>query len=89
MLVRNWITEHIGSGYINFERLRDELLTRAEDAGLDVSAREIRVVLEKLISNGNIETCQFLAEDQCYRPTVYDDSNIYWYWFRVKAEASP
>lgn len=84
MLVRQWITERIGQGYVNFENLRSELLSRADEAGLDVSASEIRVVVEKLIATGDIETCQFLAEDQCYQPTVYDNSNIYWYWFRMR-----
>lgn len=82
MLVRRWIDEQLEQGVISFERLCAELLKRAARDGLDVTPREIRVVLERLIRDGNVETCQFLAEDQCYRPTVYDDSNIYWYWFR-------
>lgn len=87
MLVRTWITERVGAGYVNFERLSNELLARAENDGLDVTRREIRVILEKLISDGQVETCQFLAEEQRYDPTVYDNSNIYWYWFRMKREA--
>lgn len=83
MLVRHWITERIGAGTVNYERLAGALLARAEAAGLDISAQEIRVVLEKLIADGVVEPCQFLAEEQCYRPTVYDNSNIYWYWFRL------
>ena len=82
MLVRQWINEQLDQGVTSFERLRDELLQRAARDGLDITPREIRVVLERLIRDGNVETCQFLAEDQCYRATVYDDSNIYWYWFR-------
>ncbi|GEM_PF-1151343 len=86
MLVRNWIAEQVGLGYINFERLSQRLLARAEETGVDVSASEIRVVLEHLIRDGRVETCQFLAEEQRYHPTVYDDSNIYWYWFRLKSD---
>jgi len=89
MLVRDWINERVGLGYVNFERLRHELLKRAQEAGLDISAGKIRVVLEKLIRDGSIETCQFLAEEQRYHPTLYDNSNIYWYWFRLKDCASP
>jgi len=86
MLVRQWIAERVGRGYVNFERLNDELLARAQSEGLDITSQEIRVVLEKLIRDGAVETCQFLAEDQRYQPTIYDDSNIYWYWFRMRQE---
>ncbi len=89
MLVRDWIIERVGRGYVNFERLSAELLGRAESAGVSVSAQEIRVVLERMIRRGEIESCQFLAEDQRYSPTVYDDSNIWWYWFRLPAPISP
>lgn len=83
MLVRDWIAERIGAGYVNFEHLSRALAERAEAAGIDVSAAEIRVVLERMIRDGQVETCQFLAEDQRYGRAVYDDSNIWWYWFRL------
>lgn len=88
MLVRSWITERVGDGYVNFERLSRALLDRADNAGLNVTTAEIRIVLEKMIADGIIEPCQFLAEEQYYRPTLYDNSNIYWYWFRL-AEKAP
>lgn len=82
MLVGQWILAEVGGEGASFERLCRALLGRAEDAGLDVSVAEIRVVLEKLIADGRVETCQFLAESQAYQATVYDDSNIHFYFFR-------
>ena len=88
MLVRQWISERVGGGYVNFERLCVDLMQRADSEGIDVTTREIRVILEKLIRDGTVETCQYLAEDQRYQATIYDDSNIYWYWFRMRQGAA-
>ena len=86
MLIKQWITERVKKGYINFERLSQELLNRADSRGIDISQGEIKIVLERMIRDGRVETCQYLAEDQIFSPTVYDNSNIYWYWFRLKAD---
>ncbi|MCB1747864.1 MAG: hypothetical protein H6977_12375 [Gammaproteobacteria bacterium] len=88
MLVRQWINERLaGGGVVNFERLARDLVARGEDAGLDVGRKEVRVVLERMIRDGQVDTCQFLAEDQVYAPTVYDDRYIHFYWFRLHATA--
>ena len=71
---------------MNFERLSRELLSKAESYGVDISQGEIKIVLERLVRDGHVETCQYLAEDQVFSPTIYDNSNIYWYWFHVKAD---
>ena len=86
MLIKQWITERVKEDYVNFERLSQELLNRAKDIGIDISQGEIKIVLERLIRDGHVETCQYLAEDQIFSPTVYDNSNIYWYWFRLKSD---
>jgi hypothetical protein len=84
MLIAAWITERLAEGYTGFEPLSAAIVERAAESGLDTSAREIRVILEKLIRDGTVEPCQYLAEDDCYEPTVYDNSNIYFYAFRLK-----
>ncbi len=84
MLIAKWITERLADGYAGFEPLSAEIVDRAADSGLLTSAREVRVILEKLIREGTVEPCQYLAEDDCYEPTVYDNSNIYFYAFRLK-----
>ena len=64
-----------------------EIVDRAADRGLTTTASEVRVILEKLIRDGTVESCQYLAEDSCYEPTIYDGSNIYFYAFRLKRQA--
>lgn len=86
MLVRQWISEIAGEDFVTFESLRHLIDVRAESVGIEVSESEIRVVLEKLIASGEIATCQYLAESQSYGATVYDNSNIYWYFFRAANE---
>jgi hypothetical protein len=88
MLVRQWIREHLAAGTVaNFERLARDLAGRAAEAGVAVSRNEVRVVLERMIKDGQVDPCQFLAEDQVYAPTVYDDRHIHFYWFRLHATA--
>ncbi|MCZ6664237.1 MAG: hypothetical protein O7B81_02920 [Gammaproteobacteria bacterium] len=84
MLIANWITERLNEGIIGFELLSAEIVTRAAGKGLETSAREVRVILERMVRDGKVETCQYLAEDDRYEPTVYDKSNIYFYTFRLK-----
>ena len=84
MLIADWITERLADGYFGFEPLSTEIVSRAADGGLITSAREVRVILEKLIRDGTVIPCQYLAEDDCYEPTVYDGTNIYFYAFRLK-----
>ena len=86
MLIKQWITERVKEDYVNFERLSGELLSKAEHHGVDVSKGEIKIVLERLIRDGQVEACQYLAEDQVFSPTIYDNSNIYWYWFHLKTD---
>ena len=85
MLARRWIEEHLLEGIDNFTRLSRSLVARAEREGLDMTTREIRVVLDRLISDGRVEPCQWLAEDQRYAPTVYDNKSVHFYWFRLNA----
>lgn len=86
MLARRWIEEHLHEGIDNFARLSRSLVARAEREGVNMSPAEIRVVLDRLISDGRVEPCQWLAEDQRYSPTVYDNKSIHFYWFRMKPE---
>ncbi|MGE0484635.1 MAG: hypothetical protein AB7Q81_10885 [Gammaproteobacteria bacterium] len=88
MLVRQWIRERLAAGTVaNYEQLARDLAARASAAGLEVGRREIRVVLERMVKDGQVDSCQFLAEDQVYAPTVYDDRYIHFYWFRLHATA--
>ncbi|MEE2983531.1 MAG: hypothetical protein VX929_09575 [Pseudomonadota bacterium] len=84
MLIAEWITERLADGIIGFELLSADIVTRAAGTGLETSAREVRVILERMVRDGKVETCQYLAEDDRYEPTVYDKSNIYFYTFRLK-----
>ena len=84
MLIAEWITERLADGIIGFELLSADIGTRAAGTGLETSAREVRVILERMVRDGKVETCQYLAEDDRYEPTVYDKSNIYFYTFRLK-----
>jgi uridine phosphorylase len=85
MLIAEWITERLAEGVMGFELLSAAIVARAAERGLETTAREVRVILERLIRDGKVETCQYLAEDDRYEPTVYDKSNIYFYAFRVKS----
>ena len=85
MLVGDWILETLGAGYANYEQLCTLVGGRAADQGLAVGNGEIRVLLERMIRDGRVEPCQFLAEEQRYAPTVYDGSHIFWYWFRPRS----
>ena len=84
MLITDWITERLAEGITGFELLSTYIVTRAAGTGLKTSAREVRVILERMVRDGKVETCQYLAEDDRYEPTVYDKSNIYFYTFRLK-----
>ena len=84
MLIADWITERLAEGYAGFEPLSAEIVDRAAEGGLITSTREVRVILEKLIRDGTVVPCQYLAEDDCYERTIYDNSNIYFYAFRLK-----
>ena len=85
MLIKNWIQEHVSFNYINFEILCRKLLVRARKTNYETSENEIRILLERLISEDKVEAYQFLAEDRRYSPTIYDKRNIYWYWFKSKS----
>jgi len=86
MLITSWITERLAKGHTAFEPLSADIVTRAADRGLTATSSEVRVILEKLIRDGTVESCQYLAEDSCYEPTIYDGSNIYFYTFRLKGQ---
>jgi hypothetical protein len=86
MLITSWITERLAKGHTAFEPLSADIVTRAADRGLTATSSEVRVILEKLIRDGTVESCQYLAEDSCYEPTIYDSSNIYFYTFRLKGQ---
>ncbi len=89
MLVAQWISEALGEGLAGFDRLCALVQERATAAGLATSRHEVRVVLERMIRDGRVEGCQFLAEDWRYEPTVYDGSNIYFYRFRLAPRPEP
>ena len=82
MLIRNWILEEVSGKYVNFEALCRELVSKARKHKYTTSEMEIRILLERLIKDRMVDTCQFLAEERTYSPTIYDERNIYWYWFK-------
>jgi hypothetical protein len=85
MLVKKWILEHITSEHTTFQKISDAVLLQAKSHDANISLQEIRAVTEHLIKNGTIDSCQYLAEEKHYAKTVYDKSNIYWYFFKLSS----
>lgn len=83
MLVAQWIVECLQHRHRNFTMLCSAVNERAKDHPLAPTATEIRVVLARLVRDGSVEACQFLAEDQRFAPTVYSEKSIHFYWFRA------
>ena len=85
MLVRKWILEQLGTEHVTFEKISSTVLLQAQNHNINISLQEIRTVTEHLIKNGTIDSCQYLAEEKYYAKTIYDKSNIYWYFFKLSS----
>ncbi|MDP6993657.1 MAG: hypothetical protein QGF87_04815 [Woeseiaceae bacterium] len=85
MLVSQWILEYLKDEHRNFAMLRAALAERGKAHPLPPTEKEIRIALARLIRDGRVESCQFLAEDQCFGPAEYSERSIHFYWFRTAA----
>ncbi len=84
MLVKQWIREALQERYITFDHINQYVTKQALAIGMKASMSEIKINLEKLIKENVVETHQYLAEEKYYSKTIYDKTNIYWYFFTLK-----
>ena len=84
MLVTLWIKEALQEPYITFDHINTYALRQSIAMGIRTSPTEVKVALDKLIEKNIVETHQYLAEEKYYAETIYDKSNIYWYFFKLK-----
>ena len=84
MLVTLWIKDALQKPYSTFDHINNYAAQQSMAMGIETSPAEVKAALDKLIEQNIVETHQYLAEEKYYAETIYDKSNIYWYFFKLK-----
>ena len=84
MLVTLWIKDALQKPYSTFDHINNYVVQQSIAMGIETSSTEVKAALDKLIEKNIVETHQYLAEEKYYAETIYDKSNIYWYFFKLK-----